>query len=65
MNHRTLGASWSGHRSTFHKVIYSCLSFAWSNPVGAVANRFSRDMSELDLNLPNTLKNFIFQVRIL
>ncbi len=37
------------------------MDFSWSNPVGAVANRFSRDMNELDLVLPNTLKNFIFQ----
>ncbi len=43
------------------QVIYCSIDFIWSNPVGAVANRFSRDMNELDLILPNTLKNFIFQ----
>ena len=61
-NKITLTASSKIHNETFHKVVYSHIDFIWSNPVGAIANRFSRDMNELDLVLPNTLKNFLFQV---
>lgn len=65
-NRRTLSASFKIHQNTFHNVVLSKLEFIWSNQVGAVANRFSRDMTELDINLPNTLKNFILQcMRIL
>ena len=44
------------------RVIYSTIDFIWSNQVGQVANRFSRDMNEVDLILPGTIKNFIYQV---
>ena len=46
------------------RVIYSTIDFIWSNQVGQVANRFSRDMNEVDLILPGTIKNFIYQVQI-
>ena len=46
------------------RVIYSTIDFIWSNQVGQVANRFSRDMNEVDLILPGTIKNFIYQVHI-
>ena len=46
------------------RVIYSTIDFIWSNQVGQVANRFSRDMNEVDLILPGTIKNFIYQVNI-
>jgi len=62
VNHCTVVASSIIHADTFHRVVYSTIEFIWNNPVGAVANRFSRDVGELDLILPNTLKNFIFQV---
>jgi hypothetical protein len=52
------------HRATLSKVIYSTIDFIWSNQVGQVANRFSRDMNEVDLILPGTMKNFIYQVKI-
>ena len=45
------------------RVIYSTIDFIWSNQVGQVANRFSRDMNEVDLILPGTIKNFIYQVQ--
>lgn len=63
-NQKTIGASSKIHSGIFHNVIYCTIGFIWSNRVGAVANRFSRDMNELDLNLPSTLKSFLFQVRI-
>ena len=33
----------------------------WSTPVGQIGNRFSKDMDETDVILPNTFKNFINQ----
>ena len=62
VNNRTISASKSIHSRLFRRVIFSKMEFIWTTPVGAVANRFSRDMNELDLILPNTLKNFMFQV---
>lgn len=64
VNNRTISASKSIHNDVFRRVIFSKMEFIWTTPVGAVANRFSRDMNELDLVLPNTLKNFMFQVGV-
>ncbi|TRY67445.1 hypothetical protein TCAL_02747 [Tigriopus californicus] len=61
INNATIGASSMIHNSVFHKVVYSTIDFIWSTQVGAVANRFSRDLNELDVILPSTLKSFIFQ----
>ncbi len=61
VNQRTLSASRHIHQRIFHTVVFSTLDFAWSAPVGAVANRFSRDVAEMDAVLPNTLKNFLLQ----
>lgn len=61
VNNTTIGASSKIHNSVFHKVLYSTIDFIWSTQVGAVANRFSRDLNELDVILPSTLKSFIFQ----
>lgn len=63
-NLQTVSASSRIHKETFHRVLHSTIDFVWSNPVGAIANRFSRDMNETDVTLPNTLKNFVIQVRV-
>ena len=62
MNRLSVAASALIHRTTLSRVIYSTIDFIWSNQVGQVANRFSRDMNEVDLILPGTIKNFIYQV---
>ena len=61
VNHRTLAASLRLHNSIFRKVLRSTIDFVWSTPVGQIGNRFSKDMDETDVILPNTFKNFINQ----
>jgi len=61
MNRRSLNASLRIHQSIFHRVLHSTIDFIWTTPVGQIANRFSKDMDETDVNLPNTIKNFINQ----
>eukprot|EP00095_Tigriopus_kingsejongensis_P005978 maker-scaffold48_size466083-snap-gene-2.9 protein:Tk05978 transcript:maker-scaffold48_size466083-snap-gene-2.9-mRNA-1 annotation:"hypothetical protein TRIADDRAFT_50060" len=61
VNNRTIKASSRIHQSIFSKVVHSTIDFIWSTQVGAVANRFSRDLNEVDAILPSTLKSFIFQ----
>ena len=61
VNHRTLAASLQLHNSMFRKVLRSTIDFVWSTPVGQIGNRFSKDMDETDVVLPNTFKNFMNQ----
>ena len=61
VNQRTLSASLKLHNSIFRKVLRSTIDFVWSTPVGQIGNRFSKDMDETDVILPNTFKNFVNQ----
>jgi ABC-type multidrug transport system fused ATPase/permease subunit len=61
INQRTLEASNRMHADILGRVLHSSMSFVWSTPVGAIANRFARDTNEVDFNLPSTLKSFLFQ----
>ena len=61
VNQRAINASMRLHQSIFHKVLHCTIEFAWSTPVGKIVNRFSKDMDETDVILPNTFKNFLNQ----
>ena len=61
VNHRTLAASLRLHNSIFRKILHCTIDFVWSTPVGQIGNRFSKDMDETDVILPNTFKNFTNQ----
>ncbi|XP_040572291.1 multidrug resistance-associated protein 1 isoform X2 [Lepeophtheirus salmonis] len=66
INSRSLKASSHFHDVILRKVFGAPLNFFWSTPKGTIINRFSKDMDEADMFLPNTLKNFAYQaVKIL
>ncbi|XP_023236895.1 multidrug resistance-associated protein 4-like [Centruroides sculpturatus] len=48
-----IAASLKLHKNMFHCIIRTPISFLDKNPVGKVLNRFSKDVNNVDDNLPN------------
>ncbi|XP_030765293.1 probable multidrug resistance-associated protein lethal(2)03659 isoform X2 [Sitophilus oryzae] len=43
------------HNNMFYKIVYATMRFFNVNPSGRILNRFSKDMNQVDENLPMTL----------
>jgi ABC-type multidrug transport system fused ATPase/permease subunit len=55
---RSLYASQTMHNNMLHVVLRAPVSFFDSNPIGRIINRFSKDTTLIDDNLPGTLYDF-------
>uniref|UniRef100_A0A8C4RA30 Uncharacterized protein n=1 Tax=Eptatretus burgeri TaxID=7764 RepID=A0A8C4RA30_EPTBU len=58
----TLRASSHLHDTVFYKVLRSPMMFFDSEPVGRIVNRFSKDLDEVDVQLPFHADNFLLQL---
>uniref|UniRef100_UPI00358FE290 ATP-binding cassette sub-family C member 12 isoform X2 n=1 Tax=Myxine glutinosa TaxID=7769 RepID=UPI00358FE290 len=58
----TLRASSHLHDTVFYKVLRSPMMFFDSEPVGRIVNRFSKDLDEVDVQLPFNADNFLIQL---
>ncbi|XP_071489513.1 ATP-binding cassette sub-family C member 12-like [Diadema antillarum] len=55
-----LRAATSLHNAMFQKVIESPMSFFDTTPLGRILNRFSKDLDEVDIDLPNCLLRLLY-----
>ncbi|XP_077967877.1 ATP-binding cassette sub-family C member 5-like isoform X2 [Styela clava] len=59
--HIVIGASSRLHDKIFRVVFGSPMSFFDVTPTGRILNRFSRDMDDMDVRLPQTMETFLIQ----
>ncbi|XP_070617726.1 ATP-binding cassette sub-family C member 12-like [Erythrolamprus reginae] len=57
----TLRAASNLHNIMFYKILNSPMNFFDTNPTGRIINRFSKDMDDVDTQLPFYLENFLLQ----
>lgn len=59
--HSVIGASSHLHDKVFRVVFGSPMKFFDVTPTGRILNRFSRDMDDMDVRLPQTMETFLIQ----
>ena len=55
----TLRASVKLHRELLEKILSSTMAFFDTTPVGRIINRFSKDIDEIDLQIPTHIKDIL------
>lgn len=50
------------HDSTLYAILRAPMVFFHTNPTGRIINRFSRDVGDIDRNVPNSVNMFLSQV---